>query len=90
MSDTPPIVVPATPTKEQIETGIQLVLTAVGSVAAALGFMHVAGDASALIGAAGAVAAAAAFIWGQIATRISSKQKTAMAEALPDHIARAE
>lgn len=93
MSSTPPtqtnspIMVWATPTPDQVMTGLRYTLLAVSSVASALGLEKLAGGASALLAAVGPIAVVVVFIWGQLVTRATSKQKAIMATALPDSIA---
>lgn len=82
-----PITVWATPTPDQVTAGLRYALMAVSSIASALGMAKVAGDASALLASVGPVAMVIVFVWGQLVTRESAKQKATMATALPDSVA---
>lgn len=85
---TPPIVVNASPTADQISAGLQMLLMAVSAVAAALGFAKVAGGASSLMAVTGTVATLVAFVWAQFATHAAATKAAAMANALPDSVAK--
>lgn len=85
---TPPIQVNANPLVDQVATGLRYALLAVASIAGALGYSHVAGQASALLSATGTVAGLIVFAWGQLRTRQMSQKSAAMANQLPDSIAK--
>lgn len=82
-----PIIVNATPTQDQIQSGLRYILTALSAVAMALGFSGVAGKFTALLMAVGPMSAAVAFLWGQWSARHKAKQAATMAKALPDSVA---
>ncbi len=84
-----PIEVNADPARDQIEAGVRQTLLAISAVAGALGYARVAGQASALLMASGALAGLIAFVWGQVRTRALASKAAAMAKALPDSVARA-
>lgn len=86
MIDQQPILVNSA-NQEQINAGIRQLLLCVSAVAGALGYEHVAGNASALLAASGTIAGVVAFVWGQIATRIKANRSVAMAQQLPNSVA---
>lgn len=87
MTDQPPIVVNASPVQDQIAAGLRVFIIAAGSVATALGYAGVAGKLNALLLAVGPVAAAIAFLVGQLKTRALAKKAARMATLLPDSVA---
>lgn len=82
-----PIIVNANPAVDQIQAGLRLTIVAAGSVAGALGFVHATHTIDSLLLAVGPVAAAVAYIWALVKTRVLSKKASAMAAMLPFHVA---
>lgn len=90
MSDpeTQPIVVHATPTQPQVEAAIRQIILALGPVATLIGYQGWAGASSAILAAVGPIATVIVFLWGQYETRKNAKKAVAMADALPDSVAK--
>lgn len=82
-----PIRVNATPTLDQIATGIRYLLMTLASGATVLGYFEAAGKFNDLLQSVGPASWLVFFLWGQISARHQSKTKAALAAQLPDVVA---
>ncbi len=91
-----PIVVSATPTKDQIASGLRQAVTVLGPVVtmlAATGWGQKIGLSvyfTAFIGSIGAISTIAAIVIGQLKTRSMAQKAAMMASKLPNSIAQAK
>lgn len=90
MTDQPPIVVNATPLKDQIESGLRQAVTVLGPLVAMLaasGWGEKVGlnvYFTAFVGSIGLISTVAAIILGQLKTRSMAQKAVVMATQLPD------
>ncbi len=94
MTDTPPIQVPATPVKPQIEAGIRQVALSIGIILGAFGLSGLATKANLIVTLAPQIATVlvivgpalwGAAVWlGQLSTRKHAQDAATMAAKLPD------
>lgn len=93
MTEQPPIVVNATPLKDQIESGLRQAVTVLGPVVtllAATGWGEKIGlntYFTAFVGSIGAISTIAAIVIGQLKTRSMAQKAAAMAVQLPNSVA---
>jgi len=87
MSEQQPIMVNATPTAEQVMTGVRQFILVAAAIASALGYAHAAGQISGLLSVAGPIAGLIIIVLGQLKTRQSSQTAATLARALPDSVA---
>lgn len=82
-----PIVANATPELEQVAAGVRQLLIALGAIAGALGYAHVAGDLSVALDILGPAVTIGSVIAGQIKTRQSSQNVATLAAVVPNSVA---
>lgn len=96
MTDTPPaspIIVNASPLKDQIEAGLRQAVTVLGpivTILAATGWgqkIGLSNDFSVFVESIGAISTIAALVIGQMKTRSTSQKAASMANQLPNTIA---
>lgn len=89
---TTPILYNTTPTPDQIAAALRYGVTALGSMAGALGYSGVFSDdrVNMITAMVGPAAAAIAFIWGQLATRAHAKKLAVAGAAAPNSVAQAK
>lgn len=81
-----PIVANATPTAEQIATGLRQAVLIIAPILTMLGYIKWAGELNSLLVIVGPLSTIIVVLWGQWNTRKNSQDKKALAAAAPDSV----
>lgn len=81
------IIVPESPSKEQVKAGLRQFVLMVGPLLTAVGMTGWAGQLNGILAFSGPIATIVVLIWGQLHTRTATIKGAAMAAKLDDSIA---